>query len=259
MQTSLDVGAQHAAPLLFMDGASPTVCLGMLRPNCLGDAAPQHDFGGFWVLICEIVMGRGAACCAPTSLGAPYPRENGYACVPIEPHRVSMNGPWHPRVSMHRRSIRLRGRDYSAPGTYLVTICVCSHLFGRVQTGEMILTRFGKIAGECWADLPNHFSHVRLDSFVVMPDHVHGILVLGRRSGRASAIGRVAVGSLGAVVRSFKSAVTARINSERGARPGGIWQRNYFDQIIRSRADLDRVRRYIRDNPVRWGGRHADV
>jgi len=194
------------------------------------------------------------------------PRENGYPSVLTEPHRVRMNGPWRPRVSMHRRSIRLHGRDYSAPGTYLVTICACSHLFGRVQTGEMILTRFGKIAGECWTDLPNHFSHVRLDAFVVMPDHVHGILVLGRRSARPSAIGRIGAGSLGAVVRSFKSAVTARINSERGARPGGIWQRNYFDQIIRSRADLDRVRRYIRDNPFRWDrkrrarlGRHADV
>jgi REP element-mobilizing transposase RayT len=181
-----------------------------------------------------------------------YLRENGYRCVPPESHRLPMDGPWHPRVSMHRRSIRLRGRDYSAPGTYLLTICACSHLFGRVQTGVMILSRFGEIARECWTDLPNHFSHVRLDAFIVMPDHVHGILVVGRRSGRASAIGRIGPGSLGAVVRSFKSAVTARINSERGARPGGIWQRNYFDQIIRSRADLDRVRRYIRDNPVRW-------
>ncbi len=183
-----------------------------------------------------------------------------------QPYPVPMNWPWRPRVSMHRRSIRLHGRDYSAPGTYLVTICACSHLFGRVQTGEMILTRFGEIAAECWTDLPNHFSHVRIDAFVVMPDHVHGIVVLGRRSARPSGIGLIGAGSLGAVVRSFKSAVTARINSERGARPGGIWQRNYFDQIIRSRADLDRVRRYIRDNPVRWDrkrrarlGRHADV
>jgi len=188
------------------------------------------------------------------------PRENGYPCMPTEPHPVPMNGQWHPRVSMHRQSIRLHRRDYSAPGTYHVTICACSHLFGRVRTGEMILTRFGKTAAECWTDLPNHFSHVRLDAFVVMPDHLHGILVLGRRSARPSAIGRIGAGSLGAVVRSFKSAVTARINSERGARPGGIWQRNYFDQIIRSRADLDRVRRYIRDNPVRWDrkrGRHV--
>ena len=169
-----------------------------------------------------------------------------------QPHPVPMNGPWRPRVSMHRRSIRLHGRDYSAPGTYFVTICACSHLFGRVQTGEMILTRCGEIAAECWTDLPHHFSHVRIDAFVVMPDHLHGIVVLGRRSARPSGIGRIGAGSLGAVVRSFKSAVTARINSERGARPGGIWQRNYFDQIIRSRADLDRVRRYIRDNPVRW-------
>ncbi len=182
----------------------------MLRPYCLwmlrhlvfvrGRCAPTvwgywrhlHDFRGFWVPICEIVMGRGAACCAPTSLGAPLSARKWLRMRATEPHRIPMNGPWHPRVSMHRRSIRLRGRDYSAPGTYLVTICACSHLFGRVQTGEMILTRFGKIAGECWTDLANHFSHVHLDAFVVMPDHVHGILVLRRRSARPSAIGRIA-------------------------------------------------------------------
>ena len=205
---------------------------------------------------------RGAACCAPTSLDtgcAPtsfwlhrYPRENGYPCVPTESHRVPMDGPWHPRVSMHRRSIRLRGHDYSSPGAYFVTICASSHLFGRVRTGEMILSRFGKIALECWMGIPNHSPHVRIDAFVAMPDHVHGIVFLGDFCPRTHAIGRISPGSLGVVVRSFKSAVASRINALRGARVGGIWQRNYFDRIIRSHDDLDRVRRYIRDNPAQW-------
>ncbi len=163
-----------------------------------------------------------------------------------------MERPWHPRVSMHRRSLRLRGYDYSRPGAYFVTICAASHVFGRVRAGEMILSRFGEIAREFCTSIPNHFPHVRIDAFVVMPDHVHGILFLGNRYPRTSAIGRISPGSLGTVVRSFKSAVASRINALRGARIGGIWQRNYFDQIISTREELDRVRRYIRDNPARW-------
>jgi len=159
---------------------------------------------------------------------------------------------WHPRVSMQRRSIRLRNRDYSGPGTYFVTICSSSHVFGRVRDGGMVLSPSGEIAHECWTNIPDHFSHVRIDAFVVMPDHVHGILLFDPRPARVHAIRRIRTGSLGAVVRSFKSAVAARINSTRGGLIGGIWQRNYFDQIVRSRADLDRVRRYIRDNPASW-------
>ena len=162
-----------------------------------------------------------------------------------------MERPWHPRVSMHRRSLRLRRFDYSRPGAYFVTICASSHLFGRVRAGEVILSRCGEIARACWASIPDHFPHVRTDASVVMPDHVHGILLLGDREPRISAIGRISPGSLGTVVRSFKSAVASRINAL-GVRTGGIWQRNYFDEIISTRDDLDRVRRYIRDNPARW-------
>jgi len=163
-----------------------------------------------------------------------------------------MERPWHPRVSMHRRSLRWRGHDYSSPGAYFVTICASSHLFGRVRTGEMLLSRFGEIARQCWVSIPNHFLHVRIDAFVVMPDHVHGILLLGARYPRTDAIGRIAPGSLGAVIRSFKSAVASQINALRGAGVGRIWQRNYFDQVVRNGDHLNRVRRYIRDNPASW-------
>ncbi len=152
---------------------------------------------------------------------------------------------------MHRRSLRLRGYDYSRPGAYFVTICASSHVFGRVRAGQVILSRCGEIARECWASIPHHFPHVRTDASVVMPDHVHGILLLGDREPRISAIGRISPGSLGTVVRSFKSAVASRINAF-GVRIGGIWQRNYFDRIISTPDDLDSARRYIRDNPARW-------
>jgi len=225
-----------------------------------------------------MVWGRGAACCAPTFVfcaSCPYP---GASCLQLRaaqnpcharkcsvspPNRlraatprtknIRMETPWHPRVSMHRRSLRLRGHDYSSPGAYFVTICASSHLFGRVRSARMMLSRFGEIARLCWMSIPRHFPHVRIDAFVVMPDHMHGILVLGARYPRACAVGRISAGSLGVVVRSFKSAVASRINVLRGAGVGGIWQRNYFDQVVRNVDDLNRVRQYIRDNPARWG------
>jgi len=163
-----------------------------------------------------MVWGRGAACCAPTFVFcASCPNYPGASCLQLR-----------------------------APRT---------HLFGRVRSARMMLSRFGEIARLCWMSIPTHFPHVRIDAFVVMPDHVHGILVLGARYPHACAVGRISAGSLGVVVRSFKSAVASRINVLRGAGVGGIWQRNYFDQVVRNVDDLNRVRQYIRDNPARWG------
>ena len=189
----------------------------------------------------------------------PMPQENGWASQGIGYSRsrraatiVTMDRAWHPRVSMHRRSMRLRGYDYTRPGAYFVTICALTHLFGRIRGEQMVLSPLGAIARACWEDIPNHFEYVRVDAYVVMPDHVHGILILRDYRNRVPAIGHVGPGSLGAVVRSFKSAVAARVHAVRGARDHAVWQRNYFDRIIRDKTDLDQVRRYIRENPARW-------
>jgi REP element-mobilizing transposase RayT len=104
---------------------------------------------------------------------------------------------------------------------------------------------------------PDHFPHARIDAFVVMPDHLHGILVLRDYASRIPAVGRIRPGSLGTIVRSFKSVVASRINLLREVRFEGIWQRNYFDEIITTEADLDRARQYIRDNPARWDRRRT--
>ncbi|HSM82944.1 MAG TPA: hypothetical protein VLS96_14735 [Nodosilinea sp.] len=79
----------------------------------------------------------------------------------------------------HRRSLRLKGYDYSAAGAYFITICAFQRhcLFGQVVNGEMQLNEFGQIAAECWQAIPEHFSHIELDEYIVMPNHVHGILV----------------------------------------------------------------------------------
>ena len=163
----------------------------------------------------------------------------------------------------HRRSIRIKGYDYTQVGAYYVTIVTYQRdcLFGDIQNGEAILSDFGKIADECWRAIPEHFPFVELGAYVVMPNHVHGIIVI-RDMGRGAALLRpyngndnphkinVKPGSLGAMVRSYKSAVSYRINKEHNAT--GFWQRNYYEHIIRDNQDLQRITDYIEANPSRW-------
>ena len=158
-----------------------------------------------------------------------------------------------------RRSPRLAGYDYSQQGAYFVTMCAFrrSCIFGEIVGDEMRPNDFGDVVAASWNDIPEHHPQVALDEFVVMPNHVHGILLLvdnrsapgnvvqGRSSGPAS-------GSLGAVVGSFKSAVTRGINRLRGCPSVPVWQRSYHDRIIRNDDELRRIRTYIRENPLRW-------
>ena len=168
-----------------------------------------------------------------------------------------------------RRSIRLFGYDYSSAGLYFVTICAHERksLFGRVAQDAVSLTRLGKIVRECWVGIPCHFGRVDLDAFVVMPNHLHGIIVLRRFPKAVGAqhaaplqtegsVGRpnngVPPGSLPVIIRSFKSAVTQRARKELGGIHTPVWQRNYYEHIISDGKDLDEIRRYISENPARW-------
>jgi len=182
--------------------------------------------------------------------------------------------PYDPRRH-RRRSIRLKGYDYTRPGAYFITICTHNRepLFGRVVDGEMVLNEYGEIVWACWREILDHFPHVELDAFVVMPNHVHGIIWIvddvgtryaknvGARHAKnvramhASPLQSPrgpASGSLGAVVGSFKSAVTRRINEMRGTPGARVWQRNYYEHIIRDDRALNAIRRYIAENPLRW-------
>jgi putative transposase len=154
----------------------------------------------------------------------------------------------------HRRSIRLRGYDYSQPGAYFVTVCT--------HNGGLLLE--SQAAQEAvlaaWQGLPMRFPAVALDEFVIMPNHVHGIIcVVGARhasplQGSADPTrprGAVA-GSLSAIVGSFKAAAAKRINAIRKTHGSPVWQRNYYERVIRDEEELGRVRQYIRDNPLRW-------
>lgn len=160
----------------------------------------------------------------------------------------------------HRRSIRLKEHDYAQPGGYFVTIVTYQRdlLFGEVANGEMVLSEFGKIADACWCAIPEHFPNVELGAHVVMPNHVHGIVVINESVGahvgarHASPLPPRGVepNSIGAIVGSYKSAVTRLIGREHNTT--GIWQRNYYEHIIRNHEDWDRIHRYIESNPAMW-------
>jgi len=163
-----------------------------------------------------------------------------------------------------RRSIRLRGYDYSQAGAYFVTIVTRNRecLFGEVVEDLMRLNDAGRMVAQCWHELAAHFPHLELDEFVVMPNHVHGIITVGAQfiapddhgainpgAINPGAMNRAPTG-LGEIVRSFKAVATRRI------RQAGVlafaWQRNYYEHIIRDEASLNRIREYIANNPLQW-------
>lgn len=154
----------------------------------------------------------------------------------------------------HRRSIRYRGFDYGSAGAYFVTMCTHDReqIFGEINNGEMALNDRGIIANACWHAIPTHFPNVKTDEFVIMPDHVHGIVRITVGAARASPLrDGPQPRSVGAIVGSFKSAVTKHIHAH-DPRIGPVWQRNYYERIIRDERALFTVRKYIRDNPVKW-------
>ncbi len=125
-----------------------------------------------------------------------------------------------------------------------------------IVDGQMHLHAAGREAGQCWLQIPRHFPNVELDEFVVMPNHVHGILVLSRgaacRAPTVERFGQPVSGSLPTVIRSFKSAVTQRSNALHGTPGASVWQRNYYEHVIRDEASLQGMREYIANNPLQW-------
>jgi REP element-mobilizing transposase RayT len=129
-------------------------------------------------------------------------------------------------------------------------------LFGDIVGIDMQLNRFGEIVDECWLAIPDHFGNVELDVFVVMPNHVHGIIVITEVGATHASPLRIPNGpnprSIGAVRGSFKSGASRRINEIRATPGQTCWQRNYYEHVIRDDAELDRIREYIKMNPAHW-------
>ena len=158
----------------------------------------------------------------------------------------------------NRRSIRLRDYDYGQNGAYFVTICVAQRLclLGDIMDGVMRCSTVGEVVESAWNDLPNHTPGLILDTWVVMPNHLHGIVILPGDpllEPLSQTISRgIKPGSLGAVVGSFKSAVSRQVSAGNLSHVRPLWQRNYFERIIRNDRELDATRRYIEANPARW-------
>jgi REP element-mobilizing transposase RayT len=192
-------------------------------------------------------------------------------CVPV----ICLDERGKPKVKFQGKyridSTRLPGWDYASAGYYFVTICTKNRVcfFGRVIDGSMHLSSVGKVAHCFWTEIPQHHANVALDAFMVMPNHVHGIIVIQRtKPAHQVTLGRAAVsqvaqsrcatfaarsprsGSLGAIIRSYKAAVTHQVRQNELS--SFAWHSRFYDQIIRDRNHLSRVRQYIRDNPMKW-------
>jgi REP element-mobilizing transposase RayT len=156
-----------------------------------------------------------------------------------------------------RKLMRLQGYDYSQEGAYFVTICVEHrlHLFGNIENESMLLNPAGDMIALWWEKISQKYADVELDHWVVMPNHFHAIVVICRD---VSMPDRTALSD---VIRWFKTmTTTAYIRGVRAEQwepfVGSLWQRNYYDHIVRDDADLQRIREYIEYNPARW---HADT
>lgn len=173
-----------------------------------------------------------------------------------------------------RKIIRLPAYDYSREATYFVTICAWhkEYIFGEIVNDEMKLNDLGNIANDEWIKTPIIRPNVILDDFVIMPNHIHMIFEINRRTGvlhtpvdesldagSVQTMGRIQYAptaefkspsqTVGAIIRGYKSTVTKQINK---IIPIPVWQRNYYEHIIRDDNDLNRIREYIQNNPKNW-------
>lgn len=163
-----------------------------------------------------------------------------------------------------RKSLRLTGYDYSQTGVYFVTICAQArkNLFGSIVNDEMHLNEPGRMIYSCWRELSSHYPTIELDYFTVMPNHIHGIIFLVGAGFPRPGVPPGAVGgetpplqknpNLSTIIGYFKYQSTRQINGARQTPRAKVWQRSFYDHVIRDDDSLNRVRSYIETNPLRW-------
>jgi putative transposase len=188
----------------------------------------------------------------------------------------------------HRQSMRLPGYDYSLPGAYFITV-VTHHrenILGEVISGQMLLNNYGKIVEGAWNDLPRHYPNIALEVFCVMPNHIHGIILINDTLSRGGSPNddetsaditierrdlyptyhetrpyistepierdRGKFHGLSEIVRAFKTFSATRINNFRNIRGVPVWQRSFFDHIIRGEWDFQNIHDYIQINSQNW-------
>ncbi len=162
------------------------------------------------------------------------------------------------REKYHRRSIRMRSYDYSNPGAYFVTICTWQKecMFGHIVDGEMRLNEFGAVLNECWNRLVNHYFHIELDECIIMPNHMHFIInivdTVGAGFKPAPTMTSRKRHGLPEIVRALKTFSSKQINVIRTTQGRPVWQRNYYERVIRNEKELFQIREYIQNNPRQW-------
>ena len=161
----------------------------------------------------------------------------------------------------HRRSIRIPDFDYSQTGWYFVTICVLDrkYFFGDVVDGRVKLNEYGNIVNNCWNSIPDHFPNVNLDEYIIMPNHVHGIIniflnddvgIQNVESLRVNKYQHIIPQSVGSIIRGFKTGVTKWFRNNTDIYI--VWQKNYYERIIRNENELNKIRKYIVNNSANW-------
>jgi REP element-mobilizing transposase RayT len=161
---------------------------------------------------------------------------------------------------LDRKSTRLIGYDYSQPGPYFVTICTheMKKLFGRIIGGVLDLNPYGCTAKKEWFQITVNLPYVELheDEFVIMPNHIHGIIWITEVGATEPVAQNSRSGlnprSLGAIVGQYKSRTAKLINRNRNTPGKKVWQRNYYDRVIRNEKELQSIRIYIINNPLQW-------
>src|SRR3972149_7527027 len=154
-----------------------------------------------------------------------------------------------------RKLLRLTEYDYSQNGCYFITICTHkkNQIFGKVIDGKVMLSTAGQIARDELVNVPSHYSMVTIDQFVVMPNHVHILLTIDHETEHANHIETERASpfpTVSTIIGSYKSGVTNKIHQ---VRPGlSVWQKSFYDHIIRDETDYLTVCEYIEDNPFKW-------
>jgi len=159
-----------------------------------------------------------------------------------------------------RKSIRLKEYDYSSPGKYFVTICTHDHkcIFGEVMDDTIRLSSAGNIVKKYWTEIPRHYTDVVLDTFIIMPNHMHGIIILTEPVGAIhesplpKTMRQRRKMKLSKIIGRFKMTSAKEINIFQRTHGMHVWQRNYYDHIIRNEKELNNIRDYIINNPLKW-------
>ena len=159
-------------------------------------------------------------------------------------HCLQKNMKYNPDIH-HRRSIRIPGYDYSQPGAYFVTICIWQRecLLGEIQEGNILLNRYGEVVNFNSFNLSRVYPHIELDDFIIMPNHIHGIIIIKEPKKNPS---------LSEIVRCFKIFSARRINQLRSVSEIPVWQRGYYENIIHNETTFSQIQQYIINNPYNW-------